>query len=100
MLDIEKIVSFEQLSGDQRELAETVGLEAYKKLVVNYGGMHVYICKSETVLRELRNTEICNEFNGFNYRELAKKYNLSEKTVREIVSGKKDESINGQISFF
>lgn len=100
MLDIEKIVSLDQLSGDQRELAEIVGLEAYRKLIANYGGMHIYICKSETVLRELRNAEICNEFNGFNYRELAKKYNLSEKTVREILSGKRDEPINGQISFF
>lgn len=100
MLDIEKIVSFDQLSGDQRELAEIVGLEAYRKLVVNYGGMHIYVCKSETVLRDLRNAEICNDFNGFNYRKLAKKYDLSEKTVREIVSGKKEEPIDGQVSFF
>lgn len=100
MLDIEKIVSLEQLSGDQRELAETVGLEAYRKLVTSYGGMHIYICKSETILRELRNAEICDCFNGFNYRELAKKYNLSEKTVREIVSGREEKPIDGQISFF
>ncbi len=100
MLDIEKITSLEQLSGDQREIAEIVGLEAYRKLVANYGGMCVYIYKPETILRELRNAEICNEFNGCNYRELAKKYDLSEKTVREIVSGKKDEPMDGQISFF
>lgn len=100
MLDIEKIVSLEQLSGDQREIAETIGLEAYRKLVSNYGGMNLYIYKPETILRELRNAEICDQFNGFNYRELAKKYNLSEKTVREIVSGKKEEPVDGQISFF
>ena len=100
MLDIEKITSLEQLSGDQMELAETVGLEAYKKLVANYGGMCVYIYKPETILRELRNTEICNEFNGVNYRELAQKYHLSEKTVREIVSSKKDEPMYEQTSFF
>ncbi|MDE5772110.1 MAG: hypothetical protein K2I06_10890 [Ruminococcus sp.] len=99
-MDIEKIVSLEQLSGDQRELAEIVGLEAYRKLVANYGGMNLYIYKPETILRELRNSEICDGFNGFNYRELAQKYHLSEKTVREIVSGKKEESIDGQTSFF
>lgn len=99
-MDIEKIISLEQLSGDQRELAETVGLDAYRKLVANYGGMNLYIYKPETILRELRNSEICDEFNGFNYRELAQKYHLSEKTVREIVSGKKKEPIDGQISFF
>ena len=100
MLDIEKIVSLDQLSGDQRELAETVGLEAYRKLVANYGGMSIYINKPETILRDLRNTEICNSFNGFNYRELAKNYHLSEKTVREIVSGKEAEPLDGQTSFF
>ncbi len=99
-MDIEKIISLEQLSGDQRELAEIVGLEAYRKLVTSYGGSHVYICKSETVLRELRNSEICNKFNGYNYHELAKEYNLSDKTVREIVSGIKDIPIDGQMNFF
>lgn len=99
-MDIEKIVSLDQLSGDQRELAEIVGLEAYRKLVANYGGMSVYINKPETILRDLRNTEICNSFNGFNYRELAKKYHLSEKTVREIVSGKEAEPLDGQTNFF
>lgn len=99
-MDIEKITSLEQLSGDQRELAEIVGLEAYRKLVKNYGGMSIYINKPETILRDLRNTEICNSFNGFNYRELAKKYHLSEKTVREIISGKEAEPLDGQVSFF
>ncbi|MDE6671301.1 MAG: hypothetical protein K2K16_03805 [Ruminococcus sp.] len=100
MLNVEKIESLEQLSGDQRELAEIVGIEAYRKLVENYGGMCIYIYKLETILRERRNAEIFNEFDGMNYRELAKKYNLSEKTIREIVSGKKEEPIDGQGGFF
>lgn len=99
-MNIEKITNLDQLSGDQRELAETIGLDAYRKLVENYGGSHVYICKSETVLRELRNIEIYNEFNGFNYRELAKKYNLSEKTVREIVSVIRNIPVDGQMKLF
>lgn len=99
-MDIEKIVSLDQLYGDQRELAETVGLEAYRKLVANYGGMSIYINKPETVLRDLRNAEIYENFNGLNYRELAKKYHLSEKTVRGIVSGKEAEPLDGQTSFF
>lgn len=98
-MEIEKITP-ERLSGDQKELAEIIGIEAYRKLVANYGGMSVYICKAETVLREFRNAEICNSFNGFNYRELAKKYNLSEKTVREIISCRDAEPIDGQMSFF
>ncbi|MDE5771349.1 MAG: transcriptional regulator [Ruminococcus sp.] len=87
-MDIEKIISFEHLSGDQRELAETVGLEVYKILIENFGGCQLYIPKWETVFKEVRNKEIRKNFNGFNYRELAKKYNLSEKTVHKIVCEK------------
>lgn len=87
-MNIEEIISFEQLSGDQRELAESIGIKAYKKLVEDYGGSHIYVCKADTVLRELRNIKIYSQFNGFNYRELAKKYNLSPKTIREIIAEK------------
>jgi len=86
MLNIEKITSLEQLSGDQREIAETVGLEAYKNLVERFGGCQLYIQKSETISKEIRNQEIKKSFSGNNYRELAKKYNLSMVTIRKIVS--------------
>ena len=88
MLDIEKIVSPEQLSGDQRELAEIVGIEAYRKLVENYGGSSIYINKADTVTRSERNTEIWKNFNGSNYRELAKQYGLSEPSIRRIINKK------------
>lgn len=63
-------------------------LKHTKKLVEDYGGSHIYVCKADTVLRELRNSKIYSQFNGFNYRELAKKYNLSPKTIREIIAEK------------
>ncbi|MBD5142105.1 MAG: DNA-binding protein [Ruminococcus sp.] len=85
MNTIEKITNLDQLSGEQRDIAEVIGLESYRKLVEQYGGTHVYICKAETILRELRNNEIRSQFNGCNYRELAKKYCVSEMTVRKIV---------------
>ena len=96
-MDIDVITKTSQLVGEQRELAEIVGLQAYRTLVKNYGGMHIYICKTDALLREFRNNEIYDSFNGANYRELAKKYNLSEKTVREIVA-KKQLCNNAKIS--
>ena len=45
----DKIISIYQLNGEQRELAEVIGLEAYKKLVERYGGSHVYINKADTI---------------------------------------------------
>lgn len=87
-MDIEKITSLEQLSGEQKEFAEIVGIEFYNILIENFGGCQIYIPKRETIFKNIRNEEIIKNFNGFNQRELAKKYNLSEKTVRKIVSEK------------
>lgn len=85
-MDIEKITRTEQLSGDQRELAETIGIESYKRLVEYFGDCQLYVPKLETFLKDIRNEEIKENFNGSNYRELAKKYSLSEMTIRRIVS--------------
>ena len=51
-------------------------------------GNPVYVPKAETVLKEIREREIKENFNGKNYRELSKKYGISEMTVRRIVSVK------------
>ena len=87
-MNIEKITRLDQLSGEQRDLAEVIGIEAYRKLVVEYGGTHVYICKAETVLKEVICKEIQGKFNGKNYKTLSREYGISEKTVRKLISGK------------
>lgn len=101
-MEMDKIVSIFQLDGEQREIAEIIGLDAYKKLVSHFGGSHIYVCKADTVLRDARNEEIYQKFNGYNYRRLALEYNLAEKTVREIVAecaGRKNKS-NEQLKLF
>lgn len=85
----DKIVSIFQLEGEQRELAEIIGLESYKKLVEWCGGSAVYIKKSDTLTRNQRNDEIRKDFNGRNYREISRKYNLSESSIRKILSDDK-----------
>lgn len=102
-MDMEKLTSLDQLRDEQRELAEVIGLDAYKKLVVRYAGSFVYICKPDTVLKDIRDAEIREKFDGDNYGELARAYNLAEATVRDIVATKrrmlKSEPIEGQMSF-
>ncbi len=79
-------LTIEDLDCEQKELAECIGLAAYKKLVENYAGSYVYVCKPDTVTKNARNMQIEKEFNGYNYLELAKKFNLSEGSVRRIIS--------------
>lgn len=102
-MDIDKLVSLDQLRDDQRELAEIIGLEAYKKLVYYYGGSPVYIQKVDSVLKDARDNEIREKFNGGNCLELAIEYNLAISTVRDIVAPKRKElkliPLEGQMRF-
>lgn len=84
-MNIDMLTDTNQLSGEQKELAEIIGIESYKKLIENYGGSHLYIPKSETVMKNLRNSEILKKFNGNNHRKLSREYNISEITVRNIL---------------
>lgn len=102
-MDIDKLTSADQLRSDQRELAEIIGLEAYKKLVVNYAGSFLYIQKIDSVLKDLRDEEIREKFDGGNYGSLAREYDLAEATVRDIVAEKRKQlrsaPLEGQMQF-
>lgn len=88
-MNINKLISVTQIrSEQQREIAEVIGIEAYRKLVEYYGGSRIYIEKSDTVTRPDRNNEIRKKFNGGNYKQLAREYRLSELTIRRIVDKK------------
>ena len=79
-------ITLEDLSEEQRQLAEIVGMDAYRQLVRVYGGCSVYIPKAEGLEKSARNDAIRADFTGYNYRYLAAKYNLTEVTIRAIVS--------------
>ena len=74
---------------DFKDIAERIGLEQALFLSQQYGGEYIYIPKLESVTREARNKDIRQAFNGRNYRELGQKYNLSTKSIRWILFGKK-----------
>ena len=74
-------IKLKDLQGDQRELAEIIGIEAYLELVKIYA-------------------EIVKKFNGFNYKQLAFEYHLAERTVREIIARENTKQGATQLSFF
>ena len=96
-------LTIEDLDENQRELADCIGLEAYKKLVKRYAGEPITVRMPDRLTLRLRNERICTEFNGYNYRELAKRYGLHEHTIRRIVSAvrnaKQAQPIDGQLDF-
>lgn len=80
-------LKYEALTYDQQELADLVGIDCFKDIVRAYGGTNLYIPRLETLERAARNAKIKSEFDGSNYKLLARKYAISEVWVRKIVSG-------------
>lgn len=79
-------IEFEDIEIEYRDIAEVVGLDCFMKLACLCGGQNIYIPKSDTLCRSARNRQIKKSFNGENYREIARKYNLSERRVRTILN--------------
>ncbi len=102
-MDIDKLTSVDQLRGEQRELAEIIGLDAYKKLIRHYGGNQLYIQQADSVLKNVRDKELNEKFDGTNYRKLSIEYGISEMTIRDIVAPKRKQlrlaPLEGQMSF-
>lgn len=77
----EPTITLESLSGHHREIAELIGLENYIKLSRRFGGDSPYILKYEELLKPARDAKIQEDFDGFNTKELARKYGLSVRSI-------------------
>lgn len=93
-------IELKDLQGDQRELAEVIGIESYLELVRTYGGTTIYIAKMDKLQNIKRDAEIVKNFNGYNYKQLAHKHRLAERTVREIIAREYSKQGATQLSFF
>lgn len=83
--------------GIYKEIAEAIGVENFYKLTKVVGGATIYLPKPDSVLRPVRDARIKAEFNGYNHPELAKKYGVTERWVRQLCG---DGKIEGQIDIF
>lgn len=103
-MNLIETIELSDLNEDQQQLAELIGLESYKKLVLAFGGTYLYLPKVDTLTIENRNNKIREDFNGYNINELAIKWNLSVSRIRDIVDAKKNEikrqPCEGQITLF
>ncbi len=103
-MDLLDKLKIEDVPLEQAEFAAIIGIENFKQLVRTFGGTAIYIPKADGLERNSRNDEIRDEFSGYNYRELARKYNLTEVSIRGIVADIDKEikarPIEGQISLF
>jgi len=83
--------------GIYKDIAEAIGTDNFYRLTKVVGGATIYLPKPESILRPVRDARIKSEFNGYNHPELAKKYGVTERWVRQLCG---DGKIQGQIDFY
>lgn len=89
----------DELPEPYRDISKMIGLRNTLKLADKYQGTAIYLPKLDALVRRARDERIRAEFNGGNYRALARKYGLTETWVRQVIA----EGLNAdknQISMF
>ncbi|MNN93011.1 Mor transcription activator family protein [compost metagenome] len=66
------------------------------KLVKMSGGDEIYLPTLDYFKRPIRDKRIKEEYNGYNEKLLARKYELSERRIREIVESEKRPAISDE----
>lgn len=79
--------------GEYKDVAECIGIDAFKKLISLCSGQTIYIPKADTFEKFARDKDIIRMFDGTNYKEIAKKYNLTERRIR-------DDRLSSQVQHF
>lgn len=83
--EVAKAMSIERLPDELQTLAQNIGMETTLRVIEILGGINIYFPKLGSLVRPIRDNNIRKEFTGANHRSLAKKYNLTESWVRNIV---------------
>lgn len=100
-LDLKEL-NIEELPAIYSVISGEIGLDNAIKLARMFSGQYIYFQKIETIERPLRDKKIREEFNGYNFCELAKKYNLTEISIRNICGDLTDirrhQPLEGQVS--
>ncbi len=104
---MEKLInqlSINDLPEPYRTIAEECGIDAVISLAKHFGGSQMYFQKLDTLLDALKQKLIREEFNGYNFDFLARKYQCSTRWVREItsdiISKERNKPAAGQVSIF
>ena len=86
--DVLGYVKREDLPEGCRDLVDMFGIDLVMELVDYCGGSCIYLPSKSGVLKNARNRVIKDEFDGGNYKELARRFGISDMQVRKILKGR------------
>ncbi len=79
------LIKLNDIPDNFHAMVEVIGIEKFLEISKFYGGMNMYIPIYSSLIREARNREIIEKYNGVNVNELAIKYGISVVSVRRII---------------
>ena len=68
------------------DLLDMLGFEGLCALSENYGGSLLYVPMEKRLFRPCYAKQIRTEYNGYNMRELCRKYAFSERALRDVLN--------------
>ena len=87
--------TIEDIGERYRDVVKLIGIRNFI-LLSNYSrGEELYFPKVENVVAPARNRRIKKEYNGYNDKELAERYNITVKQVQRVM---RDETPVGQMT--
>lgn len=89
--------TIDDIADSYRPVVDIIGIDKFIELSDYAKGDELYFPKTENIIAPARNRRIRAEWNGYNSKELAEKYNLTVKQIGNIL---KDEPLVGQMSIF
>lgn len=95
------LVHRDELRGMERAVLAEMALQQTEALSFGMGGGLFYMHKGVAYRLTLRDRQMCAKFNGRNYHQLAREYNLTEMRVRQIIDAwQKEEFAKRQGGLF
>lgn len=86
--NIENEITINDIPQEYRRIVEKVGIKSFIALIKETGGANFYVPTLEIFLKGMRNRKILTEHNGYNKKELAKKYSMTQRQIYNVVNGK------------
>lgn len=77
--------NLEDIAETYKPVVEIIGIDKFVELAEYAQGDELYFPKPESILTPARNRRIEKEYNGYNLKELAAKYDLTIKQVAYIL---------------
>lgn len=83
---------------ESHELAQTIGLEAARKLAAKYAGSHFYVPRGVRIKSFLRDQSILRAYaEGLPMTDIAQAHGVSDRTVRAVVARNGQPRRQGQM---